>query len=283
MKNYCDSPEQKYKNVCLTGRDKRSSFTLWDHVTTYLIKAASWWFPRVHQWSWGRLRVPGLLSWLEKFMEVKSKSWVSSNFEKPKGREETFFFVPLKPCSFFFLLYFFYITLFLKSKLHSWRVETSPLTTSKPPRCGWTHAWLVELACRPSQFPALALCLCLLSEGQWIRTPPLHGTCTHTLSRSFFWSPTQLSASPACQIHHKPWILYLGACEGQKLILTSWVTSCFTVWKLQPNPFIFMDWFKFCHCTLVPTGDWGRHRSLFWVSGSCPGATRWATWDLHDC
>lgn len=88
---------------------------------------------------------------------------------------------------FFFLLYFFYITLFLKSKLQSWRVETSPLTTSKPPRCGWTHAWLVELACRPSQFPALALCLCLLSEGQWIRTPsppsPVH-VHTHLAGRS---------------------------------------------------------------------------------------------------
>ena len=58
--------------------------------------------------------------------------------------------------------------------------KTSPLTTSKPLRCGWTHAWLVELACRPSQFPALAVCLCLLSEGQWIRTSPPRDMYTHT-------------------------------------------------------------------------------------------------------
>lgn len=284
MKNYCDSPKQKYKNVCLTGRDKHSSFTPWDHVTTYLIKAASWWFPQVCQWSWGRLKVPSLLSWLEKVREVKSKSWVSLNFEKPKATEETFFHFSFETLFFFFLLFFLISLYSLKVNYNPEGWKPARWQPQSPRDAAERMLGLLNSHVDPPN-SLLSLCVsvfCLRGSGSEPPTP-LPGTCTHTLSRSFFWSPTQLSASPPCQIHHKPWILYLWAGEGQKLFLTSWVTSCFSVWKLQPNPFIFMDWFKFWHCTLVPTRDWGRHRSLFSVSASCLGATRWATGDLHEC
>lgn len=154
---------------------------------------------------------------------------------------------------------FFHITLFLKSKLQSWRVETSPLTTSKPSRCSWTHAWLVELACRPSQFPALSLCLCLFSEGQWIRTrSPLPGTCTHTLSRSFFWSPTQLSASPACQIHHGLWYFFIwGIVRGK-----SWFWRC--EWQAA-----------------LPYGNSNRSISYSWTDWNS-GTVRWFLQEIEE-
>lgn len=80
--------------------------------------------------------------------------------------------------------------------------ETSPLTTSEPKRCSWTHAWLVELSCRPSQFPWL----CVSSVWGAVDQNPLY--MQYTLNRSFFWSLTSLSASCAWQIYHSLWILY---------------------------------------------------------------------------
>lgn len=165
-----------------------------------------------------------------------------------------------------FSLYFF------STSLYSWKVNYNPE--------GWKQAhWqpqsprdaaermlgLLNLHVDPPNSllsPCVSVFFLRGSGSEPAPPSPVH-VHTHTLSRSFFWSPTQLSASPACQIHHGLWFFYLGDCEGQKQILTWWVTSCFTVWKLQPIHFIFMDWFKFWRCALVPTGDWGRHRSLF--------------------
>lgn len=60
----------------------------------------------------------------------------------------------------------------------------------------------------------LSLCVsvfCLRGSGSEPPPPnPLPVTCTHTLRRLFFWRPTQLSVSPACQIHHRNGISYLG-------------------------------------------------------------------------
>lgn len=105
----------------------------------------------------------------------------------------------------------------------------------------------------------LCVCLCLLSEGQWIRTPY---TCSTQLAGHSSRAPHSCQrAVPARFIIVSEFCI--SGLWGQKLILTFWVTSCFTVWKFQLDRSIFMDWFKFWHCTWVPTRYWGRQRSLF--------------------
>lgn len=93
----------------------------------------------------------------------------------------------------------------------------------------------------------LGVAHCLLSEGQWIRTPCTRGTqlTGHSSGAPHSCQPTVparfIIVSEFC----------ISGLWGQELILTFWVTSCFTKWKFQPDPSIFMDWFKFWHCTWV--------------------------------
>lgn len=110
---------------------------------------------------------------LEKVREVKSKSWVSSNFEKPKGREETFFFVSLKPYSIFSPV--FYITLFLKSKLQSWGWKQACWQPQSPRDAAERMLGLLNSHVDPPN-SLLSLCVsvfCLRGSGSEHPPPPL--------------------------------------------------------------------------------------------------------------
>lgn len=170
-----------------------------------------------------------------------------------------------KPFSLFFFPCIFFIS------LYSWKVNYNPE--------GWKQAhWqpqsprdaaermlgLLNLHVDPPNSllsPCVSVFFLRGSESEPAPPSPVH-VHTHLAGRSSGAPHSCQPAQPARFITGSDFF-YLGDCEGQKLILTLWVTSCFTVWKLQPIHFIFMDWFKFWHCALVPTGDWGRHRSLF--------------------
>lgn len=99
------------------------------------------------------------------------------------------------------------------------------------------------------------VCLCLLSEEQRIRTPY---TCGTQLAGHSSGAP-HCCQSWACQIYHSLWILYFRLVRA-KLMLTFWVTSCFTVRKFQLDLSIFMNWFKFWCSTWIPTRYRGRQQ-----------------------
>lgn len=100
----------------------------------------------------------------------------------------------------------------------------------------------------------VCLCLCLLSAGQWIRTPY---TCSTQLAGHSSGAPHSCQwAGPARFIIVSEF--RISGLWGQKLMLTFWVTSCFTIRKFQLDRSIFMTWFKFWRCTRVPTRYGGR-------------------------
>lgn len=100
------------------------------------------------------------------------------------------------------------------------------------------------------------VCLPLLSEEQRIRTPYTCGTQLAGHS----------SEAPHCCQRAGParFIIVsefrISGLWGQKLMLTFWVTSCFTVRKFQLDRSIFMNWFKFWRSTWVPTRYWERQQ-----------------------
>lgn len=100
----------------------------------------------------------------------------------------------------------------------------------------------------------VCVCLCLLSEGQWIRTP---NTCSTQLAGHSSGAPHSCQRAGSARFIIVSEFRISGL-WGQKLMLTFWVTSCFTVRKFQPDRSIFMNWFKFWHCTWVPTRYRGR-------------------------
>lgn len=122
----------------------------------------------------------------------------------------------------------------------------------------------------------LLLCVyvfCLRGSGSEPPSPPTPHymyTHTHLAGRSSGAPHSCQRAQPARFITASEFCIW-GHCVGQKEILTSWVTSCFTV---PPDHSIFMVRFKFWPCTWIPPGDQGRRRNPFQsqasVSAQCP-------------
>lgn len=115
-------------------------------------------------------------------------------------------------------------------------------------------------------------CLSLLSEGQWIRTPY---TCSTQLAGHCSGAPH------SCQGAGPAWFIIvsefcISGLWGQKLMLMFWVTSCFTVRKFQLDGSIFMNWFKFWHCTWVPTRYGEDSQCLRFKSHT-------AAWNIASC
>lgn len=109
----------------------------------------------------------------------------------------------------------------------------------------------------------LGVAHCLLSEGQWIRTPCTRGT---QLTGHSSGAPTQLSANCACQIYHSLWILYFGLVRAK-----SWFWH--SEWQAalpngNSNWTIPYSWTDLNSGTVhgVPTRYWGRQRYPIQIS-----------------
>ena len=125
--------------------------------------------------------------------------------------------------------------------------------------------------------------LCLLSEEQRIRTSY---TCSTQLAgHSSGAQHCCQRAGPARFIIVSEFCI--SGLWGQKLMLTFWVTSCFTIRKFQPDRSIFMNWFKFWYSTWVPT-RYRRRQPVYpiQISYSClcePVQAMLEYTELHGC